>query len=241
MRAREVPKKSATLENIVNKLNCKNFGQCYGVIPESFAGNKWITMGKTLIIGYDVCHPEPQSKYERRLKIPPSQPSVLGISFNGAVCAETFIGDYAYQEPRQERVTGSILEERIGWILNLFWLNRNTLPETVIITRDGVSEGQFRMVMEGEIEAFRVGMRRYAKTTKGIENYSPRIVCIIACKRHNKRFALDNGRMLENCLPLTVIDKDITRPDTTEFFMQSHKIIKVVLQRMQNEVFDASQ
>ncbi|VDK51015.1 unnamed protein product [Gongylonema pulchrum] len=80
--------------------------------------------------------------------------------------------------------------------------------------------------MEGEIEAFRVGMRRYAKTTKGIENYSPRIVCIIACKRHNKRFALDNGRMLENCLPLTVIDKDITRPDTTEFFMQSHKIIK---------------
>ncbi|VDN41832.1 unnamed protein product [Gongylonema pulchrum] len=134
MRAREVPKKSATLENIVNKLNCKNFGQCYGVIPESFAGNKWITMGKTLIIGYDV--------------------------------------------------------------------------------------------MEGEIEAFRVGMRRYAKTTKGIENYSPRIVCIIACKRHNKRFALDNGRMLENCLPLTVIDKDITRPDTTEFFMQSHKIIK---------------
>ncbi|VDN45499.1 unnamed protein product, partial [Gongylonema pulchrum] len=110
-----------------------------------FSGNKWITMGKTLIIGYDVCHPEPQSKYERRLKIPPSQPSVLGISFNGAVCAETFIGDYAYQEPRQERVTGSILEERIGWILNLFWLNRNTLPETVIITRDGVSEGQFRM------------------------------------------------------------------------------------------------
>ncbi|EJW86067.1 piwi domain-containing protein, partial [Wuchereria bancrofti] len=35
-RAREAPKKVATLENIVNKLNCKNFGQCYGIVPESF-------------------------------------------------------------------------------------------------------------------------------------------------------------------------------------------------------------
>lgn len=36
-RAREAPKKVATLENIINKLNCKNFGQCYGIVPESFA------------------------------------------------------------------------------------------------------------------------------------------------------------------------------------------------------------
>uniref|UniRef100_A0A915PLY5 Piwi domain-containing protein n=1 Tax=Setaria digitata TaxID=48799 RepID=A0A915PLY5_9BILA len=227
LRAREAPKKIATLENIINKLNCKNFGQCYGVVPESFATNRWISTGKTLIIGYDVCHPEPQPKHERRMRMTPTQPSVLGISFNGAVCPETFIGDYSYQEPRKEQVTGSILEERIYWILSLFSANRNgTLPETVIITRDGVSEGQFKMVMEDEIEAIRQGMRNFGKVEAGIDNYSPNIVCIIACKRHNKRFAIDNGRSLENCLPLTVIDRDITRPDVTEFFMQSHKIIK---------------
>ncbi|VDM97120.1 unnamed protein product [Thelazia callipaeda] len=231
LRAREAPKKPATLENIINKLNCKNFGQCYGIVPESFATNKWISTGKTLIIGYDVCHPEPQSKHERRMKIAPSQPSVLGISFNGAVCPETFIGDYSYQEPRKEQVTSSILEERMQWILGLFQANRNgMLPELIIITRDGVSEGQFKMVMEDEVEALRQGMRNYGKKV-GIKNYSPSIVCIIACKRHNKRFAIDNGgkfrcRTLENCLPLTVIDRDITRPDTTEFFMQSHKVIK---------------
>ncbi|CAG9533854.1 unnamed protein product [Cercopithifilaria johnstoni] len=226
-RAREAPKKVATLENIVNKLNCKNFGQCYGVVPESFATNKWISTGKTLIIGYDVCHPDPQPKHERRMRMPPSQPSVLGISFNGAPCPETFIGDYSFQEPRKEQVTGSILEERIYWILSLFYGSRNgILPETVIITRDGVSEGQFKMVMEDEIEAIRQGMRNFGKAEAGTDNYSPNIVCIIACKRHNKRFAIENGRFLENCLPLTVIDRDITRPDTTEFFMQSHKIIK---------------
>ncbi|OZC07590.1 hypothetical protein X798_05385 [Onchocerca flexuosa] len=226
-RAREAPKKVATLENIINKLNCKNFGQSYSVVPESFATNKWISTGKTLIIGYDVCHPEPQPKHERRMRMSPTQPSVLGISFNGAVCPETFIGDYSFQEPRKEQVTSSILEERIYWILSLFCGSRNgILPETVIITRDGVSEGQFRMVMEDEIEAIRQGMRNFGKAKAGIDNYSPNIVCIIACKRHNKRFAIENGRSLENCLPLTVIDRDVTRPDTTEFFMQSHKIIK---------------
>ncbi|KAL3985659.1 Piwi domain family protein [Acanthocheilonema viteae] len=226
-RARETSKKIATLENIVNKLNCKNFGQCYAVVPESFAINKWISTGRTLIIGYDVCHPEPQSKHERRMRMPPTQPSVLGISFNGARCPETFIGDYSFQEPRKEQVTSSILEERIYWILSLFCGNRNgMLPDTVIITRDGVSEGQFKMVMEDEIEAIRQGMRNFGKAEAGTENYSPNVVCIIACKRHNKRFAVENGRSLENCLPLTVIDRDVTRPDTTEFFMQSHKIIK---------------
>ncbi|VDK76322.1 unnamed protein product [Litomosoides sigmodontis] len=225
--ARDAPKKVAILENIINKLNCKNFGQCYGVVPESFAINRWISTGKTLIIGYDVCHPEPQSKYERRMRTPSAQPSVLGISFNGAPCPETFIGDYSFQEPRKEQVTSSILEERIYWILSLFCGNRNgILPETVIITRDGVSEGQFKMVMEDEIEAIRQGMRNFGKTEIGVDNYSPNIVCIIACKRHNKRFAIENGCCLENCLPLTVIDRDITRPDATEFFMQSHKIIK---------------
>lgn len=69
------------------------------------------------------------------------------ISFNGASCPETFIGDYSFQEPRKEQVTSSILEERIYWILSLFYGSRNgVLPETVIITRDGVSEGQFKMV-----------------------------------------------------------------------------------------------
>uniref|UniRef100_A0A0N5AXQ2 Piwi domain-containing protein n=1 Tax=Syphacia muris TaxID=451379 RepID=A0A0N5AXQ2_9BILA len=225
IRAREAPRKPTVLENIINKINCKNFGQCYAVVPEQFSATKWISNGKTLIIGYDVCHPDPQPKHERRLKLPPTQPSVIGISFNGALCPETFIGDYAFQQPRQEQATSSILEERICWILGLFLKNRGSLPDTIIVTRDGVSEGQFKMVMEEEVEALRSGIRNFADSMR-ISNYSPPIVCIIACKRHNKRFAIDNGRGYENCLPLTVIDKDITRPDMTEFFMQAHKVIK---------------
>lgn len=47
--------------------------------------------------------------------------------------------------------------------------------------------------MEDEIEAIRQGMRKFGKAEARTDNYSPNIVCIIACKRHNKRFAIENG------------------------------------------------
>lgn len=72
--------------------------------------------------------------------------SFLQISFNGAKSPEAFIGDYAYHEPRKEQVTGYILDDRSRWILNMFFKNRGHLPKYIIVTRDGVSEGQIQMV-----------------------------------------------------------------------------------------------
>lgn len=70
----------------------------------------------------------------------------LQFSFNAAKEPETFIGDYAFHEPRQEQVTSSILESRIFHILKLFQKMRGKLPALIVVTRDGVSEGQHKMV-----------------------------------------------------------------------------------------------
>lgn len=72
--------------------------------------------------------------------------SKLQFSFNAAKEPETFIGDYAFHEPRQEQVTSSILEGRMFHILKLFHEMRRKLPTLIVITRDGVSEGQHKMV-----------------------------------------------------------------------------------------------
>lgn len=72
--------------------------------------------------------------------------SKLQFSYNAAKEPETFIGDYAFHEARQEQVTGSILEERMFHILKLFQKMRHKLPTLIVITRDGVSEGQHKMV-----------------------------------------------------------------------------------------------
>ncbi|VDM85393.1 unnamed protein product [Strongylus vulgaris] len=79
-------------------------------------------------------------------RMPPQKPSIVGFSFNGAAHPESFIGDYHFQTPRQERVDNVVLNARFKWMLELFMKNRKMLPEGIVITRDGVSEGQYRMV-----------------------------------------------------------------------------------------------
>ncbi|MCP9262319.1 putative ATP-dependent RNA helicase DDX49 [Dirofilaria immitis] len=184
-----VTDKTNSLENIVNKMNVKNFGHNYRTVPENYAIKRWLSSGNTLVIGYDVCHPEAQSAVERRLNIIFTQPSVIGFSFNAAKDPETFIGDYAFHEPKQEQVTSYILECRIFHILKLFHEMRRNLPTLIVITRDGVSEGQYKMVMVDELEAIRSGIQNYADFSKQKE-YKPKIVLLIVVKRHNKRFLL---------------------------------------------------
>uniref|UniRef100_A0A8R1U430 Piwi domain-containing protein n=1 Tax=Onchocerca volvulus TaxID=6282 RepID=A0A8R1U430_ONCVO len=221
-----VANKTHSFENIINKMNVKNFGHNYHTVPESYAIKRWLSSGNTLVIGYDVCHPEPQSAVERRLNLISTQPSVIGFSFNAAKDPETFIGDYAFHEPRQEQVTSYILECRIFHILKLFREMRRKLPTLIVITRDGVSEGQHKMVMMDELEAIRAGIQNYANYSKKTD-YKPKIVLLIAVKRHNKRFFIETEKgEVQNCLPGTVIDHTVTRVDATEIFMQSHNVIK---------------
>uniref|UniRef100_A0A9J2PLL4 Piwi domain-containing protein n=1 Tax=Ascaris lumbricoides TaxID=6252 RepID=A0A9J2PLL4_ASCLU len=223
---REAPDRPQTLENIVNKMNAKNFGQNYQIVPEAFAKNKWIGRGETLVIGYDVCHPESQATHQRRMGLPHDEPSVIGFSFNGARNPETFIGDYAYHEPRKEQVTNSILEERAYRMVKLFTEHRGSLPKLVIITRDGVSEGQIKMVVEEELDAIKVGIRNYIEHSQKPTAREPKYVVVIATKRHNKRFfEMRNGQMT-NTQPGTVVDHTVTRADVTEVFMQSHRVIQ---------------
>ena len=137
-----------------------------------FRAQDWIRNGKTLVIGYDVAHPPGVSREDRLDKKPPVDPSVVGVSekethreterpkdrdietesfqlqlsFNGAKNPEAFIGDFHYQLPKKEQVSDAILNSRIKWMLEMFHKNRGQLPESIVIIRDGVSEGQYDMV-----------------------------------------------------------------------------------------------
>ncbi|KAE9421316.1 hypothetical protein Angca_006534 [Angiostrongylus cantonensis] len=158
--------------------------------------DRWISCGRTLIVGYDVAHPGKPTRDEVMNKMPPQKPSVVGISFNGAVHPEGFIGDYHFQTPLQEKVDGRLLNARFKWILDVFTKNRRVWPESVIITRDGVSEGQYRMVIEDELSAIKEACCEFG----ALHGKDPR--------------------------PATIVDTEVVRKDLTEFYMQSHKPIK---------------
>uniref|UniRef100_A0A7I4XZM4 Piwi domain-containing protein n=1 Tax=Haemonchus contortus TaxID=6289 RepID=A0A7I4XZM4_HAECO len=210
--------------NFVLKTNLKLGGINYEVIPESFAANVWISRGETLIVGYDVAHPGRPTRDEIMNKMPPMKPSVVGFSFNGAVHREMFIGDYHFQIPRREKVEHSVLNARFKWMLELFLKNRGVWPEHVIITRDGVSEGQYRMVIDEELFAIKEACEEFGNI-RGRDSWMPRFTVIVATKRHNARFFVEK-RGIENPLPATVVDTDVVRNDITEFYIQSHRPVQ---------------
>ena len=62
-----------------------------------------------------------------------------------------------------------VLNARFKWMLELFKKNRKEWPERVVITRDGVSEGQYRMVC-AIYSFFYFILLSIAVTNQGIES-----------------------------------------------------------------------
>jgi hypothetical protein len=67
---------------------------------------------------------------------------------NFAKNPHTFVGDYFYQESRREAVDIGQLADRVTWALETLHQNRpeHTRPKYIMILRDRVSEGQYKMV-----------------------------------------------------------------------------------------------
>ncbi|KAF8162674.1 argonaute-like protein [Crassisporium funariophilum] len=84
-------------------------------------------------------------------------------------------------------------------------------PKRLIFYRDGVSEGQFRHVLD--LEACQE------------MNIRPKITLIIVGKRHHIQLFPTNpqqGDKSGNCPAGTVLDRDVTHPTDHDFYLQSH-------------------
>ncbi|KAH7728981.1 WAGO-3 protein [Aphelenchoides avenae] len=220
--------KIMTLDNILYKTNVKNAGINYEPIIEPLAHDYGLEQGKVLVVGYDVAHPPPMSTQERRLRhtlgltVESLEPSVVGITANVARHPHNFVGDYFYQESRKEAVDCNQLQKRMKHFLQMLKENRpeHAEPETIVVVRDGISEGQFRMAADEELPALKAGCEDYR------EGYKPRFVFVIGTKRHFKRFMVERDGRLDNMLPGSVVEEKFTRTDCTEFYMQSHNPIQ---------------
>lgn len=95
----------------------------------------------------------------------------------------------------------------------------------ILISRDGVSEGQLPQVMYYEIEAIR----------KACFSESPQrkiqITCVVVQKRHHVRLFPTDERESDdrnkNVKAGTIVDTEITHPDHIDFYLVSHASIQV--------------
>ncbi|RHZ55159.1 argonaute/piwi family protein [Aspergillus thermomutatus] len=210
------------LANLALKVNLK-LGGCNHMLKS--VGTK---LERTMVIGVDVTHPTKESSSSIR----PSAPSVAAMvaSVDDGALAH-WPAAVAMQEPRQEIVTG--IDRLLSSRLRL-WQEHNsgTLPENILIYRDGVSKSQYKAVLDIEYPLLRkacdeiYGPRKEAQG--GGPDPKPRISIVIVGKRHHTRFYPDEagppGRL--NPHNGTVIDRGVADEGLWDFYLQSHTAVR---------------
>ncbi|KAF3006848.1 hypothetical protein E8E13_010766 [Curvularia kusanoi] len=169
---------------------------------------------QTILFGIDVTHPSPGSSE--------SAPSIAGVVASVDAMFSQYPASMRVQKGREEMVQE--LEEMIIERLKLWQKrNQNRLPTKVIVYRDGVSEGQYRLVLENELPAFEGAFDKLY----GAKAKHPKISIIIVGKRHHTRFyptrLEDTDGKTGNPMPGTVVDRGVTGEKLFDFFLLAHQ------------------
>lgn len=179
-----------------------------------------LAQGRTMVVGADVTHPSPGSAA--------NAPSVASVVAS--------IDHWMGQWPAALRIQPVARQEMIGGLDELFksrlrlWAshNKNAYPENILMYRDGVSEGQYELVLDQELPLLRKACKEVypaSDTKKGL----PHITIIIVGKRHNTRFYPTNAQHADhssNPQNGTVVDRGVTEARNWDFFLQAHTAIQ---------------
>ncbi|KAB2078286.1 hypothetical protein ES319_A06G151900v1 [Gossypium barbadense] len=163
--------------------------------------------GHVMFIGADVNHPGSDNK---------TSPSIAAVvaTMNWPQ-ANRYAARVRPQFHRKEQILefGEMCLELVESYARL----NNVKPEKIVLFRDGVSEGQFDMVLNEELMDLKSAFHRI--------NYFPTITLIVAQKRHQTRFFPEgkwDGGPTGNISPGTVVDTKIVHPFEFDFYLCSH-------------------
>ncbi|KAJ7611818.1 argonaute-like protein [Roridomyces roridus] len=170
----------------------------------------------TIVMGADVIHPAPGSD---------GRPSFTSLVANVDSDTAKYIAASRVQTSRAEMIEE--LEPMSKHVLSMYMKYREmaerkapgaSAPKRIIFYRDGVSEGQFKQVLEVELPAIK-------KACQSL-NIDPKITILVVGKRHHVRFFPQNpqrdGDRSGNCRAGTVVDREVSHPTEFDFYLQSH-------------------
>ncbi|KAL5975708.1 Protein argonaute-2 [Asimina triloba] len=160
-----------------------------------------------MFMGADVNHPGSKSR--------------SNISIAAVTASMNWPGanQYAFRLRAQPRRTEQILEigSMCSDLIQTYARKNGVKPGKIVLFRDGVSDTQFEMVLNKELEDIRKAVRT--------EEYQPTITLVVAQKRHQTRFFPKNQQEVGksgNIPPGTVVDQGITAVEQFDFFLSSH-------------------
>lgn len=199
-------------DNVLLKMNAKIGGGNFKVLRYQAKGNPRRDLAPDpafinyphIVLGADVTHPMAGDSNPSVAALVGSRDSFMG-QFSGAIRNQT---------GRKEVITelGDMFKEVYRRWYDGF--GRRFHAASIIMFRDGVSEGQFEEVMQTEIAALRAACLQVSSS------WRPRITYMIVTKRHHARF-FPQGRS-GNIDPGTVIDTKIVSRQFYDFYLNSH-------------------
>ncbi|KAJ4187446.1 hypothetical protein NW759_016884 [Fusarium solani] len=180
-----------------------------------------INEDKTMVVGIDVTHPSPGSSSRA--------PSIAGM----VASVDRWLGQWpavlrVQAGARQEMVTdlSDMLKSRLQ-----LWKTKGyhqSLPENILVYRDGVSEGQYDKVVNEELPRLRKACTEVYPASDQKRGL-PHFTIVIVGKRHHTRFYptkdVDADRS-GNPKPGTIVDRGVTEARNWDFFLQAHAAIQ---------------
>lgn len=206
------------LKNLAHKFNLKMGGT--NQIVDSLR-HSIINEDKTMVVGLDVTHPSPGSS--------DNAPSVAAM----VASFEKSLGQW----PATIRIQSTAHKEEVQHLTEMLkrhldlWQTKGkhqSMPENILVYRDGVSEGQYDRVINEELPQLRQACKeKYtsADQKKGLPNFT----IIIVGKRHQTRFyptTADTADKFSNPKPGTVVDRGVTEARNWDFFLQPHAALQ---------------
>lgn len=215
---------SMFVSNLLLKYNTK-----LGGINFALAGdpkqNKYLGPGY-IFISLDVCHPAPGDKLAQSVAAAVGMWDLTSAERSYRTCIRV---------QRKQRQNSSTVED-VGEVDKMFedilkaYYQRKgkKLPTNIVFLRDGVSEGQLKIVLESELTKI------YAMMDRVYTNFKltlPKVTCMVVQKRHKVRMMRKQPVQTRNgpdynIQPGTVVDSEITHPTDFTFYLAPHKAIQ---------------
>jgi len=188
------------------------------------------------------------------LKIPPKNLMVVGYdtyhdsaqktrSVGGFVCSlnqtlTSWFSKASYHETKEE-MSGNFSTNLKEGIKRYYEVNK-TLPQRVIVYRDGVGDGMIPHVFEYELKQIQTALDFFGAKEDSTKE-SIKLAFVIVTKRVNARFFSWNGQQSDNPIPGTLVDKTVTRLRRYDFYLISQSVRQgTVAPTMYNIIYDTT-